>query len=70
VLFLARLDVVHPIRLVLGIPVSVRGDSVSAAFSFDLAARPEGAGLAGEYRVYFVSGRSVIGPAALTVTPR
>jgi len=69
VVFLARLDVVHPIRLALGIPVSVQGDAVSAAFSFDLAARPEAADLVGEYQVYFVSGRSVIGPAALTVTP-
>lgn len=69
VLYLARLDVMHPIRLALGIPVSVQGDTVSAAFSFDLAARPEAADLAGEYQVYFVSGRSVAGPAALTVSP-
>jgi hypothetical protein len=69
-LLLVQLDVAPPRKVSLGIPVEVAGDTVSATYAFDLAKRPEGADLAGDYQVYLVSGRSVAGPAALTVTPR
>lgn len=67
---LVQLDVTPPLRISLAAPVAVTGDTVSAAFSFDLARRPEGANLAGDYQVYLVSGRTVTGPAALTVASR
>ncbi|HTB42812.1 MAG TPA: hypothetical protein VK741_04235 [Acetobacteraceae bacterium] len=69
-LLLVQLDVAPPHRVSLGIPVEVTGDTVSATYAFDLATRPEGVGLAGDYQVYLVSGRSVAGPAPLTVLAR
>jgi hypothetical protein len=68
-LLLVQLDSASPRQVTLVVPVAIDGDTVSAAFSFDLAAQPEGAALAGEYQVYLVSGRSVAGPVVLTVAP-
>lgn len=68
-LLLVQLDISPPRKISIAVPAAVTGDTVSAAFSFDLASRLDGLDLAGEYQVYLVSGRSVAGPAALTVTP-
>ncbi len=69
-LLLMALDAEHPIALRLLVPVKRHGETVSATFAFDLAQRPEGARLAGHYKAYFVSGRTVVGPQSLTVESR
>ena len=69
-LLLVALDATHPVTVDFVVPVAVSGDTVSAAFSLDLAQRPEGADLAGDYQVYLVSGRTVAGPRKLTIGHR
>jgi hypothetical protein len=69
-LLLVALDAARPVMVGLVVPVAVRGDTVSATFAFDLAQRPEGTNLVGEYQAYLVSGRTVVGPNALTIARR
>jgi hypothetical protein len=52
------------------VPVEVRGGTVVGEIALDLAARPEAARLGGEVQVFWVSGRTVSGPSALTIPPR
>jgi hypothetical protein len=66
-LLLIKLDSPQPMLLSLGVPVALNEGHVSGSFTFDLSRRPEAEMLKGDYQVYLVSGRTVIGPHRLTI---
>lgn len=66
-LLLFKLDVASPISVGFAAPVTVQGGNATGHFSFDLGRRAEAGGLSGEYQVYLVSGRTVVGPQVLRV---
>lgn len=61
-------DRLRTIELV--VPAELQGDVATGTFAFDLAARPELAGLTGELRVFLASGPTIVAAGALTIPTR